>query len=54
MNWKKVSVEELLKKTEANDYKQEVHQTKNNIKNNIKYVKKTLKNQNWILKRYEK
>ena len=46
MSRREISLEKLLKRAEVNDYKRDVHQTKNSIKNNIKYVKKTLKNQN--------
>ena len=54
MGWKAVSAEELLKRAETNGYKQGAHQVEDSIKDNTKYVKKTLKDQNWALGRYEK
>ena len=46
--------EELLERAEANGYKRGAHQAEDSIKDNTKYVKKTLKDQNWALGRYEK
>ena len=54
MSRKEVPAEELLKRAEANDYKQGAHQVEDSIRDNAKYVKKILKNQNWALERYEK
>ncbi|KAL9045573.1 MAG: hypothetical protein Q9214_001404 [Letrouitia sp. 1 TL-2023] len=46
--------EEFLERAEANGYKQGAHQAEDSIEDNTKYVKKTLKDQNWALGRYEK
>ena len=54
MGRKGVPAEELLKRAIANDYEQGPHQVEDSIKDNTKYVKKTLKDQNWALGRYEK
>ena len=54
MGWKEVPAEELLERAEANGYEQGAHQVEDSIKDNTKYVKKTLKDQNWALGRYEK
>lgn len=54
MGRKEVPAEELLERAEANGYKQGAHQAEDNIKDSTKYVKKTLKDQNWALGRYEK
>ena len=54
MGWKEVPAEELLERAEANGYKQGAHQAEDSIKDNTKYVRKTLKDQNWALGRYEK
>ena len=51
---REISHQELLKRAEANDYKQGSHQAEDSIKNNTMYVKKTLKDQNWALGRYKK
>ena len=52
---KEVPAEELLKRAIANGYKKGAHQVEDSIKDNTKYVKKTLKDQNWALgRRYEK
>lgn len=53
MGWKEVSAEELLERAQANGYKQGAHQAEYSIKDNTKYVKKTLKDQNWASGRYE-
>ena len=49
-----VSSVELLKRATANGYKQRAHQEEDSKRNNIKYVKKTLRDQNIALRRYEK
>ena len=49
-----VSSVELLKKATVNGYKLKAHQKENSKRNNTKYVKKTLRNQNIALRRYEK
>lgn len=54
MGRKEVPAEELLERAEANGYKQGAHQAEDSIRDNTKYVKKTLKDQNWALGRYEK
>ena len=54
MGWKEVPAEELLERAEANGYKQGAHQAEDSIKDNTKYMRKTLKDQSWALKRYEK
>jgi len=54
MGRKGVPAEELLKRAIANGYKQGALQVEDSIKNNTKYVRKTLKDQNWALGRYEK
>ena len=54
MSWKELPAEELLERAEANDYEQGAHQAEDSSKDNTKYVKKTLKDQNWALGRYEK
>jgi len=54
MGRKDVPAEELLKRAKANGYKQGAHQVEDSIRDNTKYVKKTLKDQNWALGRYEK
>lgn len=51
---REVPAEELLKRAIANGYKKGAHQVEDSIKDNTKYVKKTLKDQNWALGRYEK
>lgn len=43
MGWKGVPAEELLERAEANGYKQGAHQAEKNIKDYIKYARKTLK-----------
>jgi len=52
--WKKVPAEEPLERAEANGYKQGAHQAEDSIKDNTKYVKRTPKDQNWALGRYDK
>ena len=54
MGRKNESPAELLKKTIANSYKQGAHQEEDSKKDNTKYVKKTLRDQNIALRRYEK
>ena len=54
MNRKKISSEELLTRAKANDYEQDAHYKKDSLKNNIKYVRKTFKDQNCVLKQYER
>ncbi len=54
MGRKEVPADELLKRVKANDYKQGAHQVEDSVRGNTKYVKKTLKDQNWALGRYEK
>ena len=54
MGWKEVPAEELLERAEANGYKQGAHQAEDSIKDNTKYMRKTLKDHNWALRRYEK
>ena len=54
MGWKEVPAEELLERAEANGYEQGAHQAEDSIKDNTKYVKKTLKDQNWAPGCYEK
>ena len=51
---KDVPAEDLLQRAIANGYKQGAYQVKDSIKDNTKYVKKTLKDQNWALNRYNK
>ena len=54
MGWKEVPAGELLKRAAANGYKQGAHQVEDSIKDNTTYVKKTLKDQDWALGRYQK
>ena len=54
MNRKKISSEELLARAKANDYEQSAHYKEDSLKNNTKYVRKTLKDQNCALKQYER
>lgn len=49
-----VPAEQLLERAIANSYRQGAHETQDSIRDNTKYVKKTLKDQNFALGRYEK
>ncbi len=49
-----VSPVELLKKATTNGYKQGAHQEEDSKRDNTKYVKKTLRDQDIALRRYEK
>ena len=51
---REIPAEELLERAEANGYRQGAHQAKDSLKDNTKYVKKALKDQNWALGRYKK
>ena len=54
MGPKGVPAEQLLERAIANGYEQGAHRVQDSIKDNTKYVKKTLKDQDWALGRYEK
>lgn len=54
MGWTEVPVETLLERAEANGYRHGAHEAADSIKDNTKYVRKTLKDQNWALGRYGK
>lgn len=49
-----VSPAELLKRATANGYKQGAHQEEDSKRDSTKYVKKTLRDQDIALRRYEK
>ena len=54
MGRKDVSAEQLLERAIANGYEQEAHQAEDSIRDSRKYGKKTLKDQDLALRRYEK
>ena len=54
MTEKGASVEELVVKSQAKGYESGAHQTKNSIKKSTEYVSKTLKDQGFALRQYEK
>ena len=49
-----ISPAELLERATANGYKQGAHQEEDSKRDKIKYVKKTLRDQDIVLRRYEK
>ena len=49
-----ISPAELLERATANGYKQGAYQEEDSKRDNTKYVKKTLRDQDIALRRYEK
>jgi len=54
MGQKDVSPASLLERAIANGYEQGAHQEEDSKRDNTKYVKKTLRDQDIALRRYEK
>ena len=54
MGWKGMSGLELLARANANGYKQGAYRAKDSSRDEMKYMKKTLKDQSSALERYEK
>lgn len=54
MGRKEISAEELLGQARAKGYEQGAHREIDSTRDTTKYVKKTLKDQDWALGRYKK